>query len=142
MIAIDTNVLIHAHREEMDQHNEAFEIIHQLAEGNTPWAIHVFCVSEFLRVVTHQRVFHPPTRLETALASVESLLQSPSVHLLLPRDRYWSIFASLLRRSNAIGNLVFDAQIAALCIEHGVQTLISEDRDMRRFQDLEVVGIS
>ena len=141
MRAIDTNVLIHAHREEMDKHKEALELIHYLAEGDTAWAIPVFCISEFLRVATHPRVFHPPTPLEIALTAIEDLIRSPSVRLLFPQDRYWSIFTHIMRQGNIMGNIVFDAQIVALCLEHGVQTLVSEDRDMRRFKDLEVIPI-
>lgn len=141
MKAIDTNVLIHAHREEMDKHKEALELIHDLAEGDTAWAIPVFCISEFLRIATHSRVFDPPTPLETALTAIEDLIQSPSVCLLFPQDGYWSIFTRVMRQGNALGNIVFDAQIVALCLEHGVQTLVSEDRDMRRFKDLEVIPI-
>lgn len=141
MKAIDTNVLIHAHREEIDKHKEALELIHDLAEGDTAWAIPVFCISEFLRIATHSRVFDPPTPLETALTAIEDLIQSPSVRLLFPQDEYWSIFTRVMRQGNALGNIVFDAQIVALCLEHGVQTLVSEDRDMRRFKDLEVIPI-
>ena len=142
MMALDTNVLVHAYRGEMSKHQEALEWIHQLSEGDAPWAVPVFCVSEFLRVVTHRQIFRPPTPVEEALTSIQSLLQSPSVRLLLPGDRFCSIFPTVVRQGNAVGNIIYDAQIMALCLEHGVQTLMSDDRDMRRFQGLRVIPIS
>ena len=140
--AIDTNVLVYAYREEMSRHNDARSLIQRLAEGDNPWAIPVFCISEFLRVVTHRRIFQPPTPLEDAVIAIEHLLQSQSVRLLLPGDRYWSIFSSLLRSGRVSGNVIFDAQIVALCLEHGVQTVISEDRDLRGFKGIEAVPIA
>ncbi len=140
--AIDTNVLVYAYREEMSRHNDARSLVHRLSEGDTPWAIPVFCISEFLRVVTHRGIFHPPTPLEDAVIAIEHLLQSPSVRLLLPGDRYWSIFSSVLHRVRVSGNVIFDAQIVALCLEHGVQTIISEDRDLRGFDGIEAVPIA
>ena len=103
MLAIDTNVLVYAYREEMSKHNDASGLIHRLAEGDTPWAIPVFCVSEFLRVVTHRRVFRPPTPLNAALGTVDDLLQSPSVRLLRPGDGYWPIFNQVATQANVSG---------------------------------------
>ena len=78
MIAVDTNVLVYAHREEMPLHALALERLRALVEGSTPWALPTFCIGEFVRLVTHPRVFHPPTDLETALAFLEQVLGSPS----------------------------------------------------------------
>ena len=142
MQAIDTNVLVYAYREEMNRHSDASRLIHRLAEGDGPWAIPVFCVSEFLRVVTHRRVFRPPTPLNVALDAIDDLLQSPSVRLLRPGNGYWPIFNQVMRQASVAGNLVFDAQIVAVCLEHGVQTLISEDRDLRGFEGIEAVPIA
>jgi toxin-antitoxin system PIN domain toxin len=141
MMALDTNVLVHAYREEMGKHQPALDTIHRLSEGDAPWALPGFCVSEFLRVVTHRQIFNPPTPLEEALASIESLLESSSIRLLLPGDRFWSIFPAVVRQGNAVGNVIYDAQIMALCLEHGVESLMSDDRDMRRFQGLQVLPI-
>ena len=140
-MAVDTNVLVHALRDDMGRHREAAALIRRLSEGDAPWAVPVFCISELLRVVTHPRGFNPPTPLEEALASIESLLESSSVSLLLPGGLFWSIFPTVIRQGNAIGNDIFDAQIMATCLEHGVQTLFSEDRGMSRFQGLRVVPI-
>ena len=141
MRALDTNVLVHYHREEMPKHSEAVALLRELAEGQVPWGIPVFCIGEFLRVVTHRRVFNPPTPLEEALSAIDALLESPTVRLLMPGERYWTLLTDTASRAQTTGNLVFDAQIAALCLEHGVEALVSEDRDFTRFQGLTVVPI-
>ncbi len=140
--AIDTNVLVHAQRPDMQKHDAAQTLIGRLVAGDTPWAIPVFCIGEFLRVVTHRGVFDSPTPLDEALEVIDSLLQSPSVRLLRPEDRYWKIFNRVALQAGVSGNLAFDAQIAAVCLEHGFRTIVSDDRDMRRFEGIEAVPIA
>ena len=136
MIAVDTNILVYADREESPFHNTALRAVRQLAEGDEAWAIPIFCVGEFLRVVSHDRLFDPPTPASDAVESMASLLASPSARLLVPGDRYLSLLRSLIAESKVQGNLVFDAQIAAVCLEHGASTLLTEDRDFARFRSL------
>ena len=141
MIAVDTNVLVYAHREELDQHEKALARLGGLAEGDEPWGLPVFCAAEFVRVVTHTRLFDPPSTLAEALAALDRLLESPSCRLLLPRGRFMRLFAESLQEAEARGNLVFDAQIAALCREHGARHLLTLDRDFDRFSSLETLGL-
>ena len=143
MKALDTNILIHAHRKEMAKHMEAGRLLHSLAEGTKPWGLPVFCLGEFLRVVTHPRVFSPPTTIRNALAALEGLIQSPTARLLLPGNRYWSCLHDVISQGQATGNVVFDAQIVAVCLEHGIDFLISEDRGLKRFENnnIQVVPI-
>jgi toxin-antitoxin system PIN domain toxin len=131
-------VLIHADREEMRLHREAIRALRTLSEGSAAWALPVFCVGEFLRVVSHPRVFDPPTPVLEALASLEALLESHSVRLLAPGPDYLTLLREMLVCSGASGNLVFDAQIAAVCLEHGARTLLTEDRDFARFTGIQV----
>ena len=133
MIAVDTNVLVYADRTELPKHAAALAAIRDLAEGREAWALPVFCLGEFVRVVSHPRLFDPPTPASEAVAAVAALLESPSVRLLSPGPRYWAILADLVRDGEVSGNLVFDAQIAAVCLEHGARTLLTDDRDFARF---------
>ncbi len=142
MIAVDTNILVFAHREETPQHPRARAWLFHLAESPAPWAIPVFSLAEFVRVVTHPRVFDPPSSIAQALGALDSLLESPSVRVLLPGDRFWCVLRDCLSHADARGNLAFDAQIAAACREHGVDRLLSEDRDFARFAHLELVSLS
>lgn len=141
MIAVDTNVLVAAHRSDATRHQQAFAWVRFLAEGQEPRGIPVFCLCEFVRVVTHRRVFDPPSTISQAIDAVDALLQSPSVRILLPFESHWSILRASIVTGEATGNLVFDAQIAALCREHGVERLLSEDRDFRRFPALNLVTL-
>jgi uncharacterized protein len=141
MIAVDTNVLIYAHREEVPQHTSAKKYVERLALGIAPWSIPILCLSEFVRVVTHPRVFSPPSPLTTALAFIDAVLESPSVTLLVPDADYWAIFRKVSLQANARGNLAFDAAIATLCLSQGAQ-LLTADRDFARFSDLRTLTLA
>jgi predicted nucleic acid-binding protein len=84
VIAVDTNILVYAHREELPLHARAHHRLAGLAEGDVPWALPVFCIGEFLRVVTHGRLFNPPTSIEQALEAIANLYASPTVTVLSP----------------------------------------------------------
>jgi len=141
LIAVDTNILVQAHRRDLPRHAEALQRITSLAEGEEAWGIPVFCLGEFLRVVTHPKIFKPPSSIEEALMALEGLLESPTVRLLSPGSRYPEFFASSIRTVQAKGNLVFDAQIAALCSEHSVERLITLDRDFSLFPEIPTEGL-
>lgn len=142
MIAVDTNVLVHADREELPLHAEALAALRSLAEGNEAWGLPVFCIGEFLRIVSHPRVFHPPTPVMEAFESMDALLSSPSVRVLWPGSRFLPLLHDAVRQGGASGNLVFDAMIAAVCLEHGARTLLTEDRDLTRFPGLAIRPIA
>lgn len=132
MKAVDTNVLVYAHREEMPLHEAARACLEELAEGAAPWGLPVFCIGEFVRVVTHRRIFHPPSSLDQALAVIDALAASPGLRLLAPDAEYCAIFRTMSEAAKATGNLAFDTQIASVCHSHGA-TLVTADRDFARF---------
>lgn len=138
MIALDTNILIQARRQELELHREAAALLERLANGDEVWAIPWPCVYEFLRVVTHPRAFDPPTPLDDALEDLESLLDSPSLVLLGEGSRHPAHMNRTIASGRATGNLVHDAHIAALALEHGVKELWTLDRDFARFPGLAV----
>jgi len=134
--ALDTNVLVHAEMVASPWHHPARALLQGLAEGPAAWAIPWPCVYEFLRVVTHPRVFHPPMPIRAALADLRAMLGSPSLVLLAETSRHAEIMAALVEASGATGNLLHDAHIAALCLEHGVAEIVTGDRDFSRFPEL------
>lgn len=136
MIALDTNILLQARREELEHHAEAKALLRGLAEGHEPWALPWPCVYEFLRVLTHPRVFDPPTEMEVALEDLDSLLGSPSLILLGEGPAHVGHLRRAVARAGIVGNLVHDAHIAALALEHGVEELWTMDRDFARFAEL------
>ncbi len=87
MIAVDSNILVYAHREDSPWHSPAFECLRDLAEGKDPWAIPWPCLHEFLAVVTHPRIYSPPTPLGQALDQVDAWLESPEPGRSGRRDR-------------------------------------------------------
>jgi hypothetical protein len=141
LIAVDTNILVRAHRKDSPLHNAALQKLTSLAEGDMAWGLPVFCLGEFLRVVTHPKIFNPPSSMELALGALQGLYDSPTVRILSPGPRFQELFADSVRTAQARGNLVFDAQIAALCLEHSVEGLLTLDRDFSRFPEIRIVGL-
>ena len=140
MIAVDTNVLVHAHRADSPFHTAAAKAVGSLAEGKAPWAIPWPCLHEFHAIVTHPRIYLPPTPVAAALEQVDAWLQSPSLVLLAESDRYWTQLRGLISAGKVAGAAVHDARIAALCIQHGVRELWSADRDFGRYPELRSVN--
>jgi len=99
-----------------------------------PWAIPWPCIYEFLRVVTHPRVFSPPVPMDVALHDLDQILTSPTLVVLSETERHAEILETVLKEAGVTGNLVHDAHIATLCIEHGIAELITGDRDFARFR--------
>jgi uncharacterized protein len=140
MIAVDTNILVYAHREDSPFHDTALRRVAELAEGSAMWAIPWPCIHEFLAIVTHPRIYAPPTPLDRALDQVDAWLESPTLAVLAESGRHWPILRGLLAEGRVIGPLVHDARVAALCRQHGVRELWSADRDFSRFAGLGVAN--
>ena len=138
MIAIDTNVLVYAHREDSPFHDAAAACLASCAEGRAPWAIPWPCVHEFFAIATHPRIYNPPTPAARALDQIDAWLESPSLVLLAETEGHWPRLRSLLQQARIAGPAVHDARIAALCLLHGVRELWSADRDFGRFPALRV----
>jgi toxin-antitoxin system PIN domain toxin len=136
MIAVDSNLLVYAHREDSPWHHAAYARMVELAEGSAAWAIPWPCIHEFLSIVTHPRIYAPPTPLEKAIDQVDAWLESPNLVLLSESEDYWSQLRSILQAGRVSGPQVHDARIAALCQQHGVNELWTIDRDFSRFPGL------
>ena len=136
MIAVDTNILIYAHREDSPWHESASRQLIGLAEGAAPWAIPWPCLHEFLAIVTHPRIFQPPTPLQAACEQVDAWLESPRALLLTETPGYWTVLRQTAIEGKIQGPIIHDARIAALCQHHGIQELWTTDRDFSRFPAL------
>jgi toxin-antitoxin system PIN domain toxin len=140
VIAVDTNILIYAHRTDSPFHAPAAKRITELAEGGAAWAIPWPCVHELLSVVTNPRIYNPPTAISVALDYVDGLFQSPNLVVLSETDLYWKTLRPLVAAGRIAGGRVHDARIAAICIQHSVRELWSADRDFSRFPELRAVN--
>lgn len=138
MIAVDSNILVYAHREDSPWHAAAFECVRGLAEGRAQWAIPWPCLHEFLAVTTHPRIYSPPTPLDLAVDQVEAWLESPSLVLLAEDEGYWPRLRALVLAGQVAGPKIHDARIAAVCLQHGIGELWTIDRDFSRFPGLRV----
>lgn len=136
MIALDTNVLIYAHRDDATWHDAAWASVRELAEGVTPWAIPWPCIHEFVAIATHPRIWSPPTPLDKTLDQVAAWFESPSLTVLSETTDYWEYFSKLVAEGRVTGARVHDARVAALCLHHGAEELWTADRDFSRFPAL------
>jgi len=136
MIALDTNILVYSVREDSPWHRAALSCMQQVAEENSTWAIAWPSIHEFLAVVTHPKIYKPPTPVADAIRQVEYWMESPTLRLLGESDGYWDHLKALLTTSKAVGPLVHDARVAAICRSAGVREFWTADRDFSRFPGL------
>lgn len=138
MIAVDTNILVYAHRKDSEFHDSARALLQTLAEGAHAWSIAWPSVHEFYAIVTHARIYRPPTPIVRALDQIDAWLASPSLVLLGETSKHWTHLRKMLIDAKIEGAKVHDARIAALCAQHGVRELWSADRDFGRFPQIVV----
>lgn len=136
MIAVDTNLLVWAHRSDVKWHARASKALTDLIERRQRWAIPWPCVHEFYRVVTDSRIFQPPSEPVEALGMLQAWVQSPDLSLIGEGPDHFELLSRILSQGDVRGAMVHDARVAAICIAHGVNELWSADRDFSRFPAL------
>ena len=140
MIAVDTNILVYAHRNDSPFHVPAAGRMTELAEGSATWSIPWPCVHEFLAIVTHPRIYAPPSTLPQAINQMDAWLESPTVVLLAEPEAHWPALRAVLAHGQIVGPRVHDARIVTICQQHGVRVLWSADRDFNRFSGISIVN--
>lgn len=140
MIAVDTNLLVYAHRPEMPFHERARRVLSEAVDGTEPVSVPWPCAHEFLAVVSNPRIFRDPTPMDLALDTLRRLLASLTGGFLAEGEGYLDALERVARPALLQGAIVHDARVAALCLFHGVRVLWSADRDFSRFPDLTVVN--
>lgn len=140
MIAVDTNILVYAHREDSQFHIKASACISSLSEGTASWAIPWPCVHEFLAITTRPRNYNPPTPLPLAIRQIEMWMESPALSLLAESGRHWPELCEIALAGRVTGALIHDARVVAICRQHGVRELWTADRDFGRFSGLRIIN--
>lgn len=135
MILADVNVLVYAHREECERHEEYRAWLEEVLSGGSAFGVSEIVLSGCLRILTHPRIFAPPTPAPRALEFIRQVREHPHAVVISPGPRHWSVFLDLCRKTSARGNLVADAYLAALAIESGSEW-ITTDRDYAQFPSL------
>ncbi len=138
MIAVDTNILVYAHRADSNWYEKADAWLTQLAESGQDWAIPWPCIHEFLAIVSHPRIYRPPTPLDDAIVQVECWLECPTLTVIGETDTHWPCLKSVLTQGKVAGPAIHDVRIAAICLQHGVDALFTADRDFSRITGLTV----
>lgn len=126
------NVLVLAHRVDQNEHEPIRDWFEREVNSDRPFAIADLAIAGFIRIVTNPRIYARPSSLGTALAFVDGLARRPNAVAVAAGPRHWEIFRSVLEGADARGNLVPDAHLAAIAIEHGA-TIATRDRGFARF---------
>jgi toxin-antitoxin system PIN domain toxin len=135
LILVDANILLYAEDSLQSRHQQAVAWWDGQLSGTGVVCLCWTVLSAFIRIGTNPRVFEHPLSLEQALARVQSWLDQPCTRVVRPTERHWTVFKQVLADGQAVANLVTDAHLAALAIEHGCE-LASTDSDFARFPKL------
>jgi uncharacterized protein len=135
MLCVDVNVLVYAHRSDLDEHPDYRDLLERLVNGTEPVGIPDLGLVGFVRVVTNRRIFAEPTSADEAWTAVDALLAAPSATRLSPSERHWTLFRELAADIDARGNDISDAYLAAYALENNA-TWLSADRGFARFRRL------
>jgi toxin-antitoxin system PIN domain toxin len=136
LIGVDTNILVHAYRDDATWHQTAYAAMRSLAEGRDPWVIPWPCVHEFIAVVTHHRVFKQPSPIGHVFAQIDAWVASPSLRLIAEPAGYLDALRQVAEAGRVTGPKIHDARVAAICLQHGVSEFWTADRDFSRFPAL------
>jgi toxin-antitoxin system PIN domain toxin len=136
VIAVDTNILVYAHRRDHEWHEHARQCVTRLAEGSARWAIPWPCIHEFYAVVTRPGIFEKPSTPAQGLSQIDAWLDSPMLEMLSESEVHRVTLHRLVSASKIRGGAIHDARIAAICIDHRVDELWTADRDFVRFSSL------
>lgn len=137
MIAVDTNILVYAHRRESRYHATSRDLIRTFAEGPRAWAIPWPCFYEFFSVVTNPRIWkNAASSPDQAWQQLAAWTGSPTNVLLGETDDFLEVLQRFVRRPRVRGPIVHDARVAAICVAHGIEELLTADLDFALFPEL------
>jgi toxin-antitoxin system PIN domain toxin len=140
VFVVDTNVLVYAADVDAAEHERCRELVEGWRRRSAAWYLTWGISYEFLRVVTHPRVFRRPWTSDGALRFLEGLWHSPGLGILVPTDRHTDVLTEVIGDVPRLsGNLIHDAATAVLMLEHGIRRICTRDSDFHRFPFLEPI---
>lgn len=140
MFVVDTNILVYAADEDSPFHSRCHELMEEWRGQSSAWYMTWGILYEFLRVITHPRVFRKPWSVTEAWSFVKAILASPSLDILIAGRRHVDVAAEVIKNLPSLsGNLLYDAQTAILMREHGIKRIYTRDTDFHRFPFLEPI---
>lgn len=134
--SLDANVLLYASDEASPLHAEARRFLDRCATGTEMLCLCWPVLMAYVRIATHPAVFTAPLSAAVAMSNVDSLLRLPQVRAIAEGSRFWECYGRLAAGVPIRGNLVPDAHVAAILIEHGVSVIFTRDRDFRKFDGI------
>ncbi|WP_020396250.1 type II toxin-antitoxin system VapC family toxin [Thiolinea disciformis] len=135
MLLCDVNIFVYAHREDIPNHADYLAWLEALINSDQNFAVSELVLSGFVRIVTHPKIFNPPSTIEEAMEFITGIRSLPNCVVVAPNERHWEIFQNLCISTNAKGNHIPDAYHAALAIESGCEW-ITTDRGFSRYAGL------
>jgi toxin-antitoxin system PIN domain toxin len=135
VILVDANILLYAEDRLAPLHQRARSWWDEQLSGAGSVCLCWTVISAFIRIGTNARIFQRPLSMDEATRRVASWLDQPCTRVIHATERHWEVFRDMLDRGQGSGNLVTDAHLAALAIEHGCE-FCSTDGDFSRFPGL------
>ena len=136
--SLDVNVLLYASDRSSDRHVRARRFVETCAAGPEILCLTWPTMMSYLRIATHPRIFSAPLSPDEAFGNISALVALPHVRAVSETDGFLDAYRHVAGEMPVRGNLVPDAHVAAILLQHGVRTLYTNDRDFRKFQSLDV----
>jgi hypothetical protein len=139
VILVDANLLIYAVDRDSAHHARARPWFEERLSGTEPVGLAWVVILAFIRITTRPGILKAPLAPNRALEYVREWFDQPCVTAVAPGEHHWQVLRNLLRATGTAGNLVGDAHLAAMAVEHGA-AIYSTDHDFRRFPGVEHVN--
>jgi uncharacterized protein len=136
--SLDVNVLLYASDRSSDRYDSARRFVDSCAAGPEILCLTWPTLMSYLRIATHPRIFSAPLSPDEALGNISALIGLPHVRAVSELDGFADAYKHVAGETPVRGNLVPDAHVAAILLQHGVRTFYSNDRDFRKFQSIDL----
>ena len=136
---VDVNILLYASDTSSPQHAKATTFLTACATGNEMFCLACLTLMSYVRMATHPAIFRRPLSHADAMRNVEAIVSTPMCRVIGEETGFWDVYRRLTDEVPTRGNLVPDAHLAAVLLQHGVVQIYTHDRDFRKFSALRVI---